>query len=168
MFAALAPFIAMHEMHLNPSEYGLWNLLPPLGIIIGSQLSAHFSKNLRVIHALWLGLIIMSLGVLMLIIAFIYNTLLALWLFLPLTVIYVGLSFVFANASSLAMKNIQDKSTASAMMNFVNMGIATLSVLSIGWVTMLPSLLLPLAFGLLLILGFSLSIALAITQTKSP
>lgn len=44
LFAALAPFIAMQRMHLNPSEYGLWNLLPPIGIITGSTISARLSN----------------------------------------------------------------------------------------------------------------------------
>jgi hypothetical protein len=93
----------------------------------------------------------MSIGIAIMLIAFALHLLLAIWLFLPLTVIYVGMSFVFANASTLAMKAVQDKSTASAMMNFINMGIATLCVLLISLIPMQSVLLLPITYGILIL-----------------
>jgi predicted MFS family arabinose efflux permease len=167
LFAALAPFVAMQEMHLNPSEYGLWNLLPPIGIILGSQLSAYLAKHLRAIHAIILGITIMLFGVSLMLIAFMFHMLLAIWLFFPLTIIYIGMSFVFANASTLSMQTVQDKANASAMMNFINMGIATLSVLLIGLIPTQSILLLPLTYGILILIAFVLSMILAINKKYS-
>lgn len=157
VFASLAPFIAMQQMHLNPSQYGLWNLLPPIGIISGSQLSAYLAKRLPAIRAISLGISIMVLGVVLMFIAFALHWLSPIWLFLPLMIIYIGMSFVFANASTLAMQTVQDKSSASAMMNFINMGIATLSVLLLGFISTQSSLLLPLVYGALIFVSLVLT-----------
>lgn len=160
IFAALAPFIAMDLMHLHPSQYGLWNLLPPIGGIIGSQLSASFSKCLSSIQAIFLGISINILGLIIMIIAFTLHSLLPIWLFLPLLIIYMGISFIFANASTVVMQAVQDKSSGSAMMNFINMGLATFSVLLIGLITTQSSLLLAFIYSILIGLVLLLTMGL--------
>ncbi len=153
VFASLAPFIAMNLMHLQPATYGSWNLLPPVGIILGSQLAARASKLLSPLKAIYLGLTIAIIGIAIMFIAFLYGQALAKFLFFPLVIIYVGISFIFGNASSVAMQSTEDKSTASAVMNFINMGIATICVLLLGFVSSTNLLLLPSAFVLLGALG---------------
>ena len=161
LFAALAPFVTLKWMHLSASTYGFWNLLPPVGIIIGSQLSAYYATSLRTIYAIFLGITIMLLGVIAMFIALILQPL-AIGLFLPLTIIYIGMSFIFANASSIAMSSVQDKSTASAMMSFINMGIATVSVLIAGLITVQSSLLIPITYGVVIL--FALMTALILVK----
>ncbi len=46
---------------------------------------------------------------------------------------YFDLAFVLPNASTLAMSHITDKAHGSAVMNFINMGLATVIVLSLEW-----------------------------------
>jgi hypothetical protein len=53
-------------------------------------------------------------------------------LFVPMIVILCGLSWVLANASTLALSQVKDKAHGSAMMNFLNMGLATIVVSLIG------------------------------------
>ncbi|MDI1352097.1 MAG: hypothetical protein PSV35_04895 [bacterium] len=50
------------------------------------------------------------------------------FLFLPMTVIYFGLSFIMANASVIAMEGSNDKAHGAAVMSFINMGLATIGV----------------------------------------
>ena len=166
VFAALAPFIAIQRMHLNPSEYGLWNLLPPIGIISGSQLSAYLAKHMRSIRAIFWGLAIMLLGIILMLLTFAWQIQLPIWLFFPMIIIYIGMSFVFANASTLAMQTVKDKSSASAMMNFINMGIATLSVLLIGLISVQSILLLPLTYLVLILFAFILAMILIVKLSK--
>lgn len=161
IFAALAPFIAMQLMQLNPSQYGLWNLLPPVGIIIGSQLSAYLVKKFSSMQAIFLGIGIMILGVIIMLATFVAHLLIPIWLFFPLVIIYIGLSFVFANASTCAMQAVTDKSSGSAMMNFINMGVATLCVLLLGLIKNQSSLVLPLIYGALIMFALFLSIIMA-------
>lgn len=165
VFATLAPFIAMQQMHLNPSQYGLWNLLPPIGILCGSQLSAYLAKKLSTIDAILFGTSIILMGALLILFAFLVHMLQPIWLFLPLIIIYIGMSFVFANASAFAMHKTQDKSTASAMMSFINIGIATLTVLIVGLLPTKSVLVLPLTYLILSLFIFLLYLFANTNQT---
>ena len=53
-------------------------------------------------------------------------------IFIPMMLSYFGLALVFANTSSIAMNNVSDKAHGSAVMNFTNMGLATVVVLGLG------------------------------------
>lgn len=63
-------------------------------------------------------------------------------------IIYFGICFILANASSIAMSHVSDKAHGSAVMNFINMGLATLAVLSLGLFP-IKSLLLPIIYFVL-------------------
>ncbi len=149
VFASLAPFIAMQTIGLNPAQYGLWNLLPVLGVIAGSQLSAHLSQSISPMKAIAMGIGVMLVGVLIMAAAFLSGVFMALFLFLPLLIIYIGLGFIYANASGIATSKIEDKSNASAMMSFINMGLTTLIVLALGFVHISAVILLPLVYCIL-------------------
>src|SRR5262249_15680042 len=45
-FAATTPFIAMNLFSMTPAQYGLANLLPPVGLILGSLYSPTLIKKL--------------------------------------------------------------------------------------------------------------------------
>lgn len=160
LFGAVAPFIAMSSMHLNPSQYGLWNLLPPLGVISGSQLCALAAKKLNNFQAIFLGVGITLLSALFMLITALANLLDPIFLFLPLTLMYVGISFIFSNGSALAMQHAHDKPSGSAIMNFINMGTATVCVLSLGFFSNLSFVFLAKFYVLLLIFACIFSIIL--------
>jgi len=149
VFASLAPFIAMNHFYLSPMEYGNWNLIPPIGIILGSQLAAKATQKFPPLKAITLGLSIIISSVIVMLLAFLHQMHQAYILFFPLSMIYVGISFIFGNASALAMHATEDKSSASAMMNFINMGIATVSVLLLSLLNTTAPLGLPIVFLIL-------------------
>lgn len=159
LFAAMAPFVTEEFMHLTASEYGLWSLLPPLGIVAGSQCAAYLTQHLRNIQAIKIGLGIMLLG-------FIFMTIMlslqqkAIWLFLPLAVMYIGMTFIFPNASFIAMQSVTDKASGSAMMSFINMGIATVGVLLVSTITITTPLMIPLTFAVVLLLAWMMRVFL--------
>ena len=70
---------------------------------------------------------------------------------LPMMVIYFGLSLVMANASTLAMSLVIDKSHGSAVMNFINVGVATLGVLALGMCS-IHAMLLPFVYAMICLL----------------
>jgi len=133
IFASLAPFLAMSQLQLNPSQYGLYNLLPPIGMLLGSIWAMYLAEKWSANRCIGLGLAIALLGeVLMWMVSF--GGYVSAWvLFLPMIVIYAGLSLVFANASSLATSGATDKAYASAMMNFINMGFSVVCVFLLGY-----------------------------------
>ena len=72
-------------------------------------------------------------------------------LFLPTIIIYFGLCFIFSNASSLAMSHASDKAHGSAVMSFINMGLATFMVLNLSYIPM-NVFVLPIAYFVLCLL----------------
>lgn len=145
VFAALAPFIAINMMHMDVSAYGTANLLPPIGLVLGSLISAQLSKKLKPELIIKLGIIIALIGSVVMLSLMLINTSPLLALFVPMMFCYFGLALVFANASSIAMSNTVDKAHGSAVMNFINMGLVTIIVLCIGEIS-INSFLLPALF----------------------
>ena len=45
VFAALAPFITIDMLHMSSKNYGIANLLGPIGLVLGSLLSAQLAKQ---------------------------------------------------------------------------------------------------------------------------
>lgn len=150
VFAALAPFIAIDIFNLTSSEYGLANIIPPIGLILGSIVGASLSKKYALQSIIQAGIFITSLGSILMLLTMYYHFPILLSLFLPMIIIYFGICFILANASTIAMSHVDDKAHGSAVMNFINMGLATLVVLSLSFFPM-KTLLLPVIYILLCI-----------------
>lgn len=166
LFAAIAPFLVLNSMHLSPSQYGLWNLIPALGVLTGSHLSAVYSKHWTAIKATYVGLSILSIGTITMFSAFMLHHVNPPMLFILMAFIYIGNGFIFSNVSSWVMQLAEDKSSASAMMSFFNIGGATVSVLIVGLLSITSNLLLPSCYILLTLLGFVIFSSLVIASKK--
>lgn len=132
IFAALAPFIAIDVKGMEPVSYGNANLLPSAGLILGSIASARLLNYFEQRFIIRLGIFIAIVGSLVMLLGGYLDLPVITSLFVPMTICYFGLSMVVANASTLAMFHVSDKSHASAVMNFINMGFATMAVLIVG------------------------------------
>lgn len=153
IFAALSPFIAMNVMHLTASSYGSYNFIPSVGILFGSLLSNYLGKTWSPSKSLTFGLLISIIGtiLLFLLLSLLKNQ--AMSLFLPMIIIYFGLSFIFGNSAALALKYAKNKSNASAVMSFINMGSAFLVVTILGLFNVSQPMMLPIIYLVLLGLG---------------
>lgn len=154
LFAAIAPFLTSTFMHLSPAQYGLWNLLPLVGIVTGSQLAAYGANRVHPRQAILIGAVLAALGVGVMLGAFMLKFVMPIFLFLPTTITYVGLTFIMSNASMLAMQSVEDKSSGSAMMNFINVGTAMLGVVGIGMLHSTSHFLLPVVYSIVVVLLF--------------
>ena len=153
VFSALAPFIAMNLMGMNSAQYGAANILPAIGLALGSIISAQLTKHRSLQFTMGIGMLISVIGVITMLILTILHTSALISLFIPMFIIYGGLSLIFANVSTLAMNQVQDKAHGSAVMNFINMSMATVIVFGSGCFA-INSLLLPIIFiGLMVIMG---------------
>jgi MFS family permease len=133
VFAALAPFIAINLFAMNSSQYGIANILPSIGLVFGSLCSAQLVKQYTFTAIIRWGIYITSAGTLLMAVALMTQLPVIITLFLPMIIIYFGLSLILANASTVVMSQISDKAHGSAVMSFINMGLATLVVLSLGY-----------------------------------
>ncbi len=155
LFATLAPFIAIHTFGMSSAEYGFANFLPSLGMLMGSLLSALLLKRFAIIRVIsfgiplnWLGLSFIALGLFMG------------WhpvasLFIPAMVMLTGNALMYGNASTLGLQSTPDKAHGSAVMNFLNMGLGTLSVFSLSLHSFNPSIILPVMCACLCVLSFT-------------
>ena len=55
LFSTLAPFLGINEIGLNPEEYGLLNLVPPVGLIAGSFTSHWLATRREKLAVIKLG-----------------------------------------------------------------------------------------------------------------
>ncbi len=148
VFAALAPFIAMNKMHMSVATYGIANLLPPIGLVLGSLVSAKLAKIGKPTFIITLGIIIALIGSIVMLILILIKSSALFALFVPMMLCYFGLALVFANASAIAMRNTSDKAHGSAVMNFINMGLVTLIVLSMSAISIYSFLLPAIYIGI--------------------
>ncbi|HAT1597147.1 TPA: MFS transporter [Legionella pneumophila] len=155
LFAAMAPFIAINLLGMSTTEYGLANILPSLGLTLGSVLSAQFAKKYSQRAGIRLGISISGFAALAMMIATLTHHSALIKLFLPMIFIYLGLSFIFANASTFAMSHTSDKAHGSAVMNFINMGLVTVVILGLSVLPM-SQYLLPAIYIILCILMMGL------------
>lgn len=132
VFAAVAPFVAISLMGMSSEGYGLANLLPSTGLAIGTLVCAQLTKKYDLKTLILIGISISLLGGILMLFATSaqYGALYA--LFIPTMVTYMGISFILPSASSYAMSHTEDKAHGSAVMNFLNMGLSMLGVLSLG------------------------------------
>lgn len=154
IFAAVAPFIVMNQMHLSSEVFGYYSFIPSIGMVIGSILANHYGKKSNPEKCLFVGIIIALIGGAIMAVCYFALLKYALGLFIPMIIIYMGLSFIFGNAAAISMKNVTDKSNASAMMSFINMISAVVIVTIIGILGLYSQLDLIMIYFILIILGF--------------
>lgn len=145
VFAALGPFIAIDLFHLSSNAYGYANILPSMGLVLGSLFSARLTLHYHLKSIIIGGIIVTSMGTLLMAITMLNHTAVLFFLFMSMVIIYFGIAFVIGNASAVAMSGAIDKANGSAVMSFINMGLTTIVVLSVGLLPVV-ALLLPIAF----------------------
>lgn len=148
LFATEAPFIGIEKIGLSPDTYGLLTFIPPIGMITGSLITKwltgkkdpHFLMLLAGLSSLVISTLMLGL--------FILGPVNVWTLFIPMPFLFVGLAFLFANTSALAMVRAKNKSNASCVMNFINMGTAVVALLLLELLPVHEAFFMPLLFVL--------------------
>lgn len=132
-YAAAAPLVAHHLLHLSAGEYGYWNIVGVAGMLAGGVTTARLIKKLPPMRIIRWVLILMVLCILSLLVLALSGTASSLWFFITAALLYCFTAGLFACGSFYASNAIPDKASASGMMNFISMGSATLSVAVMGY-----------------------------------
>lgn len=151
IFAALAPFVAINLLGMKSATYGLNNLLPAMGLILGSLLGPKLNQKYSAVTLIQAGVISAATGVAIMAIAISLKLTPTISIFLPMILIYLATSLIFSNSSTLALNAVTDKAHASAVMNFINMSATTIAVFFTSLFTITLGLL-PLVFIVLILL----------------
>jgi MFS transporter, DHA1 family, multidrug resistance protein len=151
-YSAAAPQIAHQYLHLSAAEYGYWNTINIIGMLIGGLSARVLMQRFSVMHVIGIGYVGSFTALLSLISMFYVESPSVFWFFLSTCILYCCSSYLFAGGSYMASNAIEDKASSSSMMSFVNMGIATLSVVMMGYLSPNPfNALLIILAGVLLI-----------------
>lgn len=145
LFAAVGPFVAIKLLGMRSDTYGMANLVPPIGLLLGLIGSGKLSANYSAQSLIRAGILLSFAGCVWMLLAFTFHLSVFNALFLPMTLIQFGLAFIMPNASAVAMQAVEDKAHASAAMNFINMGTATVLLLILSYMSV-TTLLMPVSF----------------------
>ncbi|PCI92309.1 hypothetical protein COB11_07715 [Candidatus Aerophobetes bacterium] len=145
IFATAAPFIAINRLGVNPSKYGLLNLMPSLGLVIGALTSAAFAKYIPPLKLVLYACIVTSIGACVMLIFFGFNFLNIYTLFIPFTIAIIGQPIIEANVICLALECNKNKATTTAIINFINLSLSVIFVVLIS----LPATIVPISLPIL-------------------
>jgi predicted MFS family arabinose efflux permease len=154
IFASQAPFIAIEGLKLSAREYGTFNLLIAVGMSIGLLTATRIADKISSQRALLFGLILILSGALAMALCLMSEWRSGWSLFLPQTLISVGIFFTGPFVVAKAMSDATDKSNASAVFQFNNLSCAMLSTFALGALLPRAPLSLPIALGAVGLLMF--------------
>ena len=134
-FAAAGPQIAHELLKLSAAQYGYWNALNIVGTLVGGLLTKEVLNFLSIKQVITIGFLGFAAGIGSLFFMWSYNSHSTLWFFLTTAVLYLFSGFLFSGGSCIASNALDDKASAAAMMSFVNMCFATISVIVMGYLS---------------------------------
>lgn len=146
LFASKSPFIGIKVIGLNPETFGSLNLIPSAGMLLGSFLVSTLVGRFSFFNLLLTGVSGALIATLVMLSFFSFGELNWWILFLPTFFIYAAESIVYANVSSFGLTTSENKSNASAVLNFVNMSTAVIAVFAAELILPESALLLPISF----------------------
>lgn len=137
-YSAAAPQIAQGYLSLSASAYGYWNTLNIVGMLFGGISARVLMQRFPVMYVITLGYVgsgfaLLSLGAMLYL-----NPQSVIWFFVSTSLLYCCSSYLFAGGSYMASQAIEDRASASSMMSFINMLVATISVVIMGYISANP------------------------------
>jgi MFS family permease len=144
IFAQEAPFLA-DRMGMSPENYGLFYLVPALGIAGGALWTARLADRISASKGMLMGIAIIFLGGLAMACFFTEKWSSGWALFLPQAIIQFGDALLFTFASSQGLSETTDKSNASAVMLFINSLVSVPGNFIVGSLSSKSAMILPLS-----------------------
>ena len=132
-YSASAPIYAQNNLQLTASEYGYWNSINMIGMLMSGFLGAYFMKKYHEKRVLWIGFSGVMLGLCVLAILSLIQSDSSAAFFITTGYLYFTTGLLFPAGSYLASNAIEDRASASSVMSFVNMGSAMLGVILMGY-----------------------------------
>ncbi len=157
LFTADLPLIVIKQLHIAPNIFGLVNLLTYLGTFVGNLIAAKLAGRFAGRTLISVGLISALLASLVLVGGYQLGYL-NLWIIYGTgALIFMSLSLVFTNAMALAAAHLDNRVTASAVMSFINMGLAVLVLFLSGLFSFALATVFTMSCVVLLVIGILVS-----------
>jgi MFS family permease len=135
---------------MTPQYYGIMSIIPALGFLLGGLLAGRLANIFQGRQIMLIGILIAVVSVISLLILSLHVSVTPWDMFLPIALLQFATALIFPNSSALATRDIQDKSTASSTMTFLNMGIAVVSVFIGGLLPITHASVLPILLSITL------------------
>lgn len=146
LYIASSPFIAINTLHLSPQAYGAIGLIPFVGTALGSLVSATLSSRFSVKNLMLAGFIIDLIAMIGLSILFYFGLVNLIILITCGFILMLGNCIIVGNGASIATSTSEDKANASAMMNFINVGMLVVGTFLLAISPGTPIIKLPIGF----------------------
>ncbi|CEK10269.1 MFS transporter [Legionella hackeliae] len=137
-FSAAGPQIANDILHLRIVDYGYWNILNMLGMLLGGLWAKILINRFSATQVITLGLLGSLMGILSLVAMVLIHSVSASWFFFSTMSFYLFGGLLFTGGALLASTAIKDKANGSAMMSFINMSSAAIAVILMGYMDANP------------------------------
>ncbi|MBL7480001.1 MFS transporter [Legionella bononiensis] len=134
-FSAAGPQIAIDLFQLTPAEYGYWNLFNMAGMLAGGLIARSMVHQFAAGTVVLIGMLGTALGLTQVFLITCVTTSSVAWFFSSTLTLYLFSGLLFAGGSLIASNSVTDKASGSAMMSFLNMVTATLSVICSGLIS---------------------------------
>lgn len=146
VFSAEGPFIGIHTLGFSASVYGMLAILPSMGMLVGSILSARATQRFSARMLIYIGILFEAIGAIGMLLSFLWLPLSLITLLTAMFFIYLGHAFVSGNASSSAMYFAVDKANGSAVMSFLCMLMSVFGTLLLAVIPSHSALVMPALF----------------------
>ncbi len=126
-FFYAAPLISHSLLNISASEYGHWNLLNMLGMLVGGLLSNYLLRKFIPVKVVIIGLIFCAINIVTFIIFWKISAAWVLGFFINSAFLNLFGALVFTGSSYIASNAIKDTNSVS-IMSFINLFTATMAV----------------------------------------
>lgn len=167
VFASKSPFIGISLIGLSPDVFGVFNLIPLVGMLSGAILAMQLAGRFPMLKVLLIGIVGSLLATFTMLIPFAMGIVNVWSLFLPVMLIYLAESLIFANVSSFGLSHAKNKSNGSAVLNFINLGTTVLAVLLSEFLYPESALVMPLLLVFFFVMTLLLWMRLKTLSTES-
>jgi DHA1 family bicyclomycin/chloramphenicol resistance-like MFS transporter len=137
-FSAAGPQIANEVLHLSAADYGYWNLINMVGMLLGGLWAKKLLNQIRATQVIKIGLGGCALGILSMMAMNYMQSMSTIWFFLSTFTLYLFTGLLFSGGSFVASNALADKANGSSMMSFINMSTATIAVVIMGYLNASP------------------------------
>jgi len=148
-YAAQGPYLGIEVMGLTPQAYGWLSWIPMLGMAGGCVIAAHLKQPPRI--TMISGLILALTSLLVMLVCFINGFVTVGSFFILMAFVQMGIYVIGPTALSVALNEATDKSNASAVSQFINLGVAFAAIYVLGLFPLRAPIVLPALIGAALV-----------------
>lgn len=147
IFPSEAPAVGILKVGLSQEAFGLYSLIPSLGLVLSFSLVGRLSHRYNPKWIMLAGIILVVLTAAVQGFYFKIGAIQAWSLFIPLFFGYAGVGLLRSNVASQAVSSASDKSNASAVIQFISIGTNFIAVWIMANIPHGTPLLLPASLG---------------------